>query len=105
MLASIILRPGKGVNLFNSSIIHGMKDTTDPEAQSMSFFTALNDIGKAPVQYIRFPREPHGFREPRHQRIRDIEEIKWMQKYILGKDWTTWERKKDKKDEKKEEKK
>lgn len=44
------------------------------------------------------------WRDPQ-KRIRDIEEIKWMQKYILGKDWTPWERKEDKKDEKKEEKK
>ena len=53
----------------------------------MMFFVALKDIGKAPARYIRFPREPHGFREPRHQRIRDMEEIKWMQKYVLNIDW------------------
>jgi dipeptidyl aminopeptidase/acylaminoacyl peptidase len=85
-------------------IIHGMRDTTDTEAQSMNLFVALKDIGKVPVRYLRAPREPHGFREPRHQRIRDIEEIKWMQKYILGVDWTPWERPAPKKeDEKKEE--
>lgn len=37
--------------------------------------------------------------------LADMKVIKWMQKYILGKDWTPWERKEDKKDEKKEEKK
>jgi dipeptidyl aminopeptidase/acylaminoacyl peptidase len=58
----------------------------------MMFFTALKDIGKAPVRYVRFPREPHGFREPRHQRTRDIEEIRWMQKYVMGLDWEPWER-------------
>jgi len=77
-------------------LIHGMKDTTDTEAQSMIFFTAIKDIGKAPVRYIRVPCEPHGFREPRHQRFRDIEEIKWMQKYVLGKEWKPWERPKEK---------
>jgi dipeptidyl aminopeptidase/acylaminoacyl peptidase len=87
-------------------LIHGMNDFTDTEAQSMIFFTAIKDIGKAPVRYIRVPREPHGFREPRHQRIRDIEEIKWMQKYILGVDWKPWERPKEKEeDEEKDEKK
>lgn len=86
-------------------LIHGMNDPTDTEAQSMIFFAAIKDIGKAPVRYIRVPREPHGFREPRHQRIRDIEEIRWMQKYVLGVDWKPWERPKEKEeDEDKEEK-
>jgi dipeptidyl aminopeptidase/acylaminoacyl peptidase len=81
-------------------LIHGMNDFTDTEAQSMIFFTAIKDIGKAPVRYIRVPREPHGFREPRHQRIRDIEEIKWMQKYVLGVEWKPWERPKEKEEDK-----
>lgn len=73
-------------------LIHGMNDTVDTEQQSMMFFTALKDIGRAPARYLRFPREPHGFREPRHQRTRDVEEIRWMQKYVLGLEWTPWER-------------
>ncbi len=81
-------------------LIHGVNDTTDTEQQSMMFFTAIKDVGKAPVRYLKFPREPHGFREPQHQRIRDIEEIKWMQQYVLGEEWEPWERpeKADKKD-------
>ena len=58
------------------------------------FYSALKDQGKR-VRYIRFPREPHGFREPKHQRIRDIEEIKWMQQYVLGEEWEPWERPED----------
>jgi dipeptidyl aminopeptidase/acylaminoacyl peptidase len=77
-------------------LIHGMNDYTDTEAQSMIFFMAIKDIGKAPVRYIRVPREPHGFREPHHQRIRDVEEIKWMQKYVLNAEWKPWERPKEK---------
>ena len=73
-------------------LIHGANDTTDTEQQSMMFFTAIKDLGKAPVRYIKFPREPHGFREPKHQRIRDIEEIRWMQQYVLGVEWEPWER-------------
>jgi dipeptidyl aminopeptidase/acylaminoacyl peptidase len=72
-------------------ILHGINDRTDTEQQSMMFFTALKDQGKT-ARYIKFPREPHGFREPRHQRTRDIEEIKWIQKHVLGIDWTPWER-------------
>lgn len=85
-------------------LLHGGSDRTDTEAQSMMFFTALKDMGKT-VRYIRFPREPHGFREPRHQRTRDIEEIKWIQKYTLGIDWEPWVREvKDKKKEEEQEK-
>ncbi len=80
-------------------ILHGLNDRTDTEAQSMMFFAALKDLGKT-VRYIRFPREPHGFREPRHQRTRDIEEIKWIQKHTLGSEWKAWERKKGTKEAK-----
>ena len=76
-------------------LFHGEEDRTDTEQQSMMFFTAIKDIGAAPVRYIKFPRQGHGIREPRHQRIRDIEEIRWMQKHVLGVDWTPWERQQD----------
>ncbi len=72
-------------------IMHGMRDTTDTEPQSMMFYSALKDQGKT-VRYIRFPREPHGFREPRHQRTRDIEEIRWIEKHLRGRDWIPWVR-------------
>ena len=85
-------------------LLHGMNDRTDTEPQSMMFFQALKDQGKI-ARYIRFPREPHGFREPRHQRTRDVEEIRWIQKYVRGIEWTPWERPKDEKDDEKDEKK
>jgi len=81
-------------------LLHGMNDRTDTEPQSMMFFQALKDQGKV-ARYIRFPREPHGFREPRHVRTRDVEEIRWIQKYVRGLEWTPWERPKEAKDEKK----
>jgi dipeptidyl aminopeptidase/acylaminoacyl peptidase len=73
-------------------LLHGSEDLVSTPSQSMMFFHALKEIGKAPVRYIRFPREPHGFREPRHQRRRDIEEIRWLQKYIRGIEWEPWKR-------------
>ena len=80
-------------------ILHGINDRTDTEGQSMMFYSALKDQGKT-VRYIRFPREPHGFREPRHQRTRDIEEIRWIQQHVRDIEWKPWERKKkEKKDE------
>ena len=72
-------------------ILHGINDRTDTEPQSMMFFQALKDQGKI-TRYIRFPREPHGFREPRHQRTRDVEEIRWIQKHVRNIEWTPWER-------------
>ncbi len=80
-------------------IIHGMNDTVDTEPQSMMLFVAMKDIGKAPVRYMRVPRELHGFREPRHQRRRDTEEISWMHKHVLGEEWTPWERDAEEKSE------
>lgn len=79
-------------------LLHGGKDITDTPQQSLMFFTYLKDIGKTDVRYIKFPREPHGFREPRHQRTRDIEEIRWIQKYARGIDWKPWQRPEPKKD-------
>lgn len=72
-------------------LFHGINDRTDTEPQSMMFFQALKDQGK-PVRYLRFPREPHGFREPRHQRTRDIEEIRWIQKHVRDIEWEPWTR-------------
>ena len=48
-----------------------------------------------PVRFVRFPREPHGFREPHHQRIRDTEEIAWLMKYARGIDWKAPDRRDD----------
>ena len=72
-------------------VLHGINDRTDTEPQSMMFFQALKDQGKI-TRYIRFPREPHGFQEPRHQRTRDVEEIRWIQQDVRNIEWTPWER-------------
>ncbi len=78
-------------------LLHGDRDLVSTANQAMMFFTALKDIGKAPVRYVRFPREPHRFQEARHQRTRDNEEIRWMQKYVMGMDWEPWKREKQEK--------
>ncbi len=68
-------------------LFHGERDTTDTIGQSMMFYQGLKDRN-VPVRFIRFPREPHGFREPHHQRIRDAAEIHWLMKYTRGVEWT-----------------
>jgi dipeptidyl aminopeptidase/acylaminoacyl peptidase len=75
-----------------SIIFHGGNDTQSSVGQALMFFTALRDIGKAPVRYIKFPRQGHGVREPRLNRISQIEEIKWFKKYIDGENWQAWVR-------------
>jgi dipeptidyl aminopeptidase/acylaminoacyl peptidase len=80
-------------------LLHGEQDDTDTIGQSMIFYQGLKDRG-VPTRFIRFPREPHGFREPHHIRIRDAEEISWLMKYTRGIDWKAPERK-DEKEEKK----
>lgn len=73
--------------------IHGERDRVDTPQQSMIFFTYLMDIGKVDTRYLLLKREGHGISEPRNQRTRDIEEIKWIEKYVTGDEWTPWERK------------
>lgn len=73
-------------------LLHGERDTTDTIGQSMIYYQGLKDRG-VPTRFIRFPREPHGFREPHHQRIRDMEQMAWLMKYARGIDWPISERK------------
>jgi dipeptidyl aminopeptidase/acylaminoacyl peptidase len=73
-------------------LLHGERDTTDTIGQSMMYYQGLKDRG-VPTRFIRFPREPHGFREPHHQRIRDMEQVAWLMKYARGIDWKIPERK------------
>ena len=47
-------------------ILHGSADTRVPVEQSVEFYQALKDLGKQ-VTFVRYPREGHGFSEPRHQ--------------------------------------
>lgn len=64
-------------------LLHGDNDVTDTPAQSMNFFAGLQRFG-VPSRYVRFPNEPHGFGKMKHQRVRDAEEIQWMQHYVRG---------------------
>lgn len=78
--------------------IHGERDRVDTPQQSMIFFTYLKDIGNVDTQYLFLKREGHGIREPRNQRTRDVEEIKWIQKYTIGEEWEPWKRSSDEED-------
>jgi dipeptidyl aminopeptidase/acylaminoacyl peptidase len=73
-------------------LLHGEEDDTCTIGQSMMFYQGLKDRGVS-ARFIRFPREPHGFREPLHIRMRDAEEIAWLMKHTRGIDWKAPERK------------
>ena len=73
-------------------LLHGEEDDTCTIGQSMMFYQGLKDRGVT-SRFIRFPREPHGFREPHHIRMRDAEEISWLMKHTRGMDWKAPERK------------
>jgi dipeptidyl aminopeptidase/acylaminoacyl peptidase len=73
-------------------LLHGEQDETCTIGQSMMFYQGLKDRGVT-SRFIRFPREPHGFREPHHIRMRDVEEISWLMKHTRGIDWKAPDRK------------
>lgn len=73
-------------------LLHGEADTTCTIGQSMMYYQGLKDRDVT-TRFIRFPREPHGFREPQHIRMRDAEEISWLMKHTRGMDWSMPERK------------
>ena len=73
-------------------LFHGEEDRIDTMGQSMNFHMALRWFD-VPTRFIRFPREGHGISEPRHDRTRRIEELRWLQKWVRGdQDWTAPER-------------
>lgn len=71
-----------------SIIFHGAADETSSVGQSLMFYTALREIGRVPVRYMRFPREGHGIREPRHVRKLEHEELAWFKRYIEQEEWS-----------------
>ena len=73
-------------------LLHGEQDETCTIGQSMMFYQGLRDRGIT-SRFIRFPREPHGFREPHHIRMRDAEEISWLMKHTRGIEWKAADRK------------
>jgi dipeptidyl aminopeptidase/acylaminoacyl peptidase len=61
-------------------ILHGGNDARVPYSQAVEFYQALKDLGKE-VTFVRFPREGHGLREPRHQLERLRRYLHFFAKY------------------------
>ena len=62
---------------------HGDDDTACAPFQSMNFFVALRRFGHT-ARLIRYLGEGHDLQQPRHLRLRDLEDVAWMQRYVRG---------------------
>ena len=62
-------------------IMHGQVDTRVPIAQAQEFYRALKERN-VPVEFVVYPRENHGFTEPRHQMDRVQRYVKFFGKYL-----------------------
>jgi len=61
--------------------LHGENDNDVPIAEAEQYYIALRDVGVDAVM-VRYPREGHGLREPKHI-IDSIERsMKWYEKYF-----------------------
>ena len=62
-------------------IMHGQVDTRVPIAQAQEFYMALKEMN-VPVEFVVYPRENHGFTEPRHQMDRVRRYVWFFSKYL-----------------------
>lgn len=62
-------------------ILHGQADTRVPIAQAEEFYQALYEK-HVPVEYVTYPRENHGFVEPRHIQDRWQRYLVFFGKYL-----------------------
>lgn len=64
-------------------ILAGAEDKRVPPAQSVMLFRALKDLG-VPVELYLAPREPHNFRELRHQLFQVNTSMRWLTTHVTG---------------------
>jgi dipeptidyl aminopeptidase/acylaminoacyl peptidase len=62
-------------------ILQGEADTTDPISQSQMLYRGLKRYN-VPAQFVVYPREPHGLREPKHVADRYRRSLEWADKYL-----------------------
>ncbi|HWZ45950.1 MAG TPA: S9 family peptidase [Candidatus Saccharimonadales bacterium] len=62
-------------------LLHGENDNDVPIAEAEQFYVALKDVGVEAVM-VRYPREGHGFREPRHVVDSIDRSIAWYEKHF-----------------------
>ncbi len=62
-------------------LMHGENDADVPIAEAEQFYIALKDVGVETV-FVRYPREGHGLREPKHVVDSIDRSIKWYEKHF-----------------------
>jgi dipeptidyl aminopeptidase/acylaminoacyl peptidase len=62
-------------------ILQGESDTTDPIGQSQQLHRGLKHYG-VPVEFVVYPREPHGLREEKHQVDMLGRMLAWFDRYV-----------------------
>jgi dipeptidyl aminopeptidase/acylaminoacyl peptidase len=60
-------------------MVHGENDNDVPIAEAEQFYIALRDAG-VPAIFVRYPREGHGLREPKHNVDLMDRSAKWYEK-------------------------
>lgn len=64
-------------------ILHGEADPNTFISNSKEMYTALTHLGKT-VEFVRYPREGHGFRELNH-RLDEVRRcLEWFDRYVKG---------------------
>jgi dipeptidyl aminopeptidase/acylaminoacyl peptidase len=53
-----------------------------PAEQSIQFYEAVKNIGKAPVKLVLYPGQPHGVRSPRLRRDLLERNVEWFTRWI-----------------------
>jgi dipeptidyl aminopeptidase/acylaminoacyl peptidase len=62
-------------------ILHGEADVRVPIEQGYQLYTTLRKVGTT-VEFVRYPREGHGFREPAHRQDRIRRTFEWLERYV-----------------------
>jgi dipeptidyl aminopeptidase/acylaminoacyl peptidase len=62
-------------------LLHGENDNDVPISESEQFYIALKDVGVETVM-VRYPREGHGLREPKHVADAIDRSIAWYEKHF-----------------------
>jgi dipeptidyl aminopeptidase/acylaminoacyl peptidase len=65
-------------------IQHGMEDVRVPLSQGEELYIGLKK-NNVPVVFEKYPREPHGLREPKHQRYACRQILDWFNRWIKNK--------------------
>jgi dipeptidyl aminopeptidase/acylaminoacyl peptidase len=71
-------------------VLVGENDVRVPPPQSVELYRALKSNGVPTHLYIA-PREPHGWRELRHELFKVNVELDWFEEHVLGREYT-WEK-------------